>query len=212
MTLSLVIGAALIWVLTSIVIGRPGRGLPRHRSLDAVLMIVVLIGISMPVFWLGEVVNLAEPEPVPRHVPLLVGAAARLHAADGVAVRLVQVPVPPVAHPGRPLCRHLRARRSASSMIEAQEQDYVRTALRQGVDRAPRPAPAFAADVAHRLLLPLRPRLRRARRRRCAADRGRLRPPRGREADLRLPPELRPARDHGHRHVRGLLRRSWPTR
>jgi peptide/nickel transport system permease protein len=56
-TLSLVIGAAVVWVVLSILIGVVAavfHGTP----LDALLMIVVLIGISMPVFWLGEVVNL----------------------------------------------------------------------------------------------------------------------------------------------------------
>ena len=56
-TLSLVIGAAVIWVVFSILIGLVAavfHGTP----LDALLMIIVLIGISMPVFWLGEVVNL----------------------------------------------------------------------------------------------------------------------------------------------------------
>src|SRR5262245_37246858 len=56
-TLSLVIGAALIWVLTSIVIGVLAAVF-RGSAIDKILMIVVLIGISMPVFWLGEVVNL----------------------------------------------------------------------------------------------------------------------------------------------------------
>ena len=79
MTLSLVFGAAVIWVVVSIVMGLVAavfRGTP----LDTMMMVVGLIGISMPVFWLGEVVNLLTPEPAPRHVPLLVGAAARLHA------------------------------------------------------------------------------------------------------------------------------------
>src|SRR5438093_9383970 len=56
-TLSLVLGAAVIWVLVSIGIGLVAavfRGTP----VDAGLMILGLIGISMPVFWLGEVVNL----------------------------------------------------------------------------------------------------------------------------------------------------------
>ena len=47
----------MLWVVVSILIGLVAavfRGTP----LDALLMIVVLIGISMPVFWLGEVVNL----------------------------------------------------------------------------------------------------------------------------------------------------------
>src|SRR5882724_865390 len=56
-TLSLVFGAALIWVLLAIVLGVAAAVL-RGTVLDPLLMIGALIGISMPVFWLGEVANL----------------------------------------------------------------------------------------------------------------------------------------------------------
>ena len=56
-TLSLVFGAAVIWIVVSIAMGLAARVL-RGTLLDPILMIIALIGISMPVFWLGEVVNL----------------------------------------------------------------------------------------------------------------------------------------------------------
>jgi peptide/nickel transport system permease protein len=56
-TLSLVIGAAIIWVVFSIGMGL-AAAVFRGTFLDPLLMIIGLIGISMPVFWLGEVVNL----------------------------------------------------------------------------------------------------------------------------------------------------------
>jgi peptide/nickel transport system permease protein len=56
-TLSLVFGAALIWVVMAIAMGVAAAVL-RGTILDPILMIIALIGISMPVFWLGEVVNL----------------------------------------------------------------------------------------------------------------------------------------------------------
>jgi peptide/nickel transport system permease protein len=56
-TLSLVFGAALIWVVMAITMG-VAAALLRGTLLDPLLMIIALIGISMPVFWLGEVVNL----------------------------------------------------------------------------------------------------------------------------------------------------------
>jgi peptide/nickel transport system permease protein len=56
-TLSLVFGAALIWIVLSIVVGMTAA-LCRGTIVDPLLMILGLIGISMPVFWLGEVVNL----------------------------------------------------------------------------------------------------------------------------------------------------------
>jgi peptide/nickel transport system permease protein len=56
-TFSLVIGAALIWVVFSILTG-VAAAVFRGTIIDPILMIIALIGISMPVFWLGEVVNL----------------------------------------------------------------------------------------------------------------------------------------------------------
>jgi peptide/nickel transport system permease protein len=56
-TFSLVIGAAVIWVVFSILTGVAAAVL-RGTVFDPILMILALIGISMPVFWLGEVVNL----------------------------------------------------------------------------------------------------------------------------------------------------------
>ena len=52
-TLSLVLGAAVIWVLVSIAIGLTAAVF-RGTVIDPLLMIFGLIGISMPVFWLGE--------------------------------------------------------------------------------------------------------------------------------------------------------------
>src|SRR6266566_4347598 len=54
---SLVFGAAVIWVIGSIVMGVLAVTF-RGTILDPLLMIIALIGISMPVFWLGEVANL----------------------------------------------------------------------------------------------------------------------------------------------------------
>ena len=56
-TLSLVFGAALVWIITSIAIGVIAAA-TKNSPLDRLLMILGLIGISMPVYWLGEVVNL----------------------------------------------------------------------------------------------------------------------------------------------------------
>ena len=56
-TLSLVFGAAVIWIVFSILTGVAAAVL-RGTIFDPFLMILALIGISIPVFWLGEVVNL----------------------------------------------------------------------------------------------------------------------------------------------------------
>ena len=56
-TFSLVIGAAILWVFFGITIGLLAV-IFKGTIVDPLLMILALIGISMPVFWLGEVANL----------------------------------------------------------------------------------------------------------------------------------------------------------
>src|SRR6478609_5708449 len=56
-TLSLVFGAAVIWVAMALLMG-VAAALLRGSVFDPILMVLALIGISMPVFWLGEMANL----------------------------------------------------------------------------------------------------------------------------------------------------------
>jgi peptide/nickel transport system permease protein len=60
-TFSLVIGAAIIWVVMAIATGLAAVVL-KGSIWDPLLMILALIGISMPVFWLGEVANLVTQD------------------------------------------------------------------------------------------------------------------------------------------------------
>jgi peptide/nickel transport system permease protein len=56
-TFSLVTGAAVLWVVFGILIGTVAAA-ARGSWIDKSLMMLGLIGISMPVYWLGEVMNL----------------------------------------------------------------------------------------------------------------------------------------------------------
>ncbi|MGX7345361.1 ABC transporter permease [Acetobacter pasteurianus] len=56
-TVSLVCGAAVIWVVLSIAMGTLAAAL-KGSWIDRTLMMLGLIGISIPVFWLGQVANL----------------------------------------------------------------------------------------------------------------------------------------------------------
>lgn len=56
-TLSLVSGAAVIWVVLSIGMGVVAAAC-KGSWIDRTLMMAGLVGISIPVFWLGQVVNL----------------------------------------------------------------------------------------------------------------------------------------------------------
>jgi peptide/nickel transport system permease protein len=60
-TFSLVLGAAVIWVVLSIATGLLAVVL-KGSIWDPLLMILALVGISMPVFWLGEVANLVTQD------------------------------------------------------------------------------------------------------------------------------------------------------
>jgi peptide/nickel transport system permease protein len=56
-TFSLVFGAAILWVIGAVAMGMLAVTF-KGSFVDPLLMILALIGISMPVFWLGEVLNL----------------------------------------------------------------------------------------------------------------------------------------------------------
>lgn len=56
-TISLTVGAAVIWVALSVAMGTLAAAM-RGSPVDRGLMLLGLVGISIPVFWLGEVVNL----------------------------------------------------------------------------------------------------------------------------------------------------------
>jgi len=56
-TLSLVLGAAVIWLVLALVMGTGAAAL-RGTLADPAIMLVGIVGVSMPVYWLGEVVNM----------------------------------------------------------------------------------------------------------------------------------------------------------
>jgi peptide/nickel transport system permease protein len=56
-TISLVAGAAILWIVGGIFVGVIAA-LTRDTLVDRGLMALALIGVSMPVYWLGEVMNL----------------------------------------------------------------------------------------------------------------------------------------------------------
>jgi peptide/nickel transport system permease protein len=56
-TLSLVVGAAILWVAGGLLVGTLAAA-TRGTIVDTLLMILALIGVSMPVYWFGEVLNL----------------------------------------------------------------------------------------------------------------------------------------------------------
>jgi peptide/nickel transport system permease protein len=130
-TLSLVFGAAVIWVIMSIAMGMVA-GVFRGRPIDTIVMVVGLIGISMPVFWLGEVVNLLTQSRLHHTVffswvpPL--GYTPFTQSPFGWFKSLI---LPWITLSILYIGIYARVLRSA--IVEAQEEDYVRTARAKGL-------------------------------------------------------------------------------
>jgi peptide/nickel transport system permease protein len=129
-TLSLVFGAAVIWVIASIAMGMLA-GVFRGTAIDTTVMIVGLVGISMPVFWLGEVVNLFTQSrlhgSVFSWVPPL-GYVPFTHSPWGwFKALLFPWLTLSILYIG------IYARVLRSAIVEAQEEDYVRTARAKGL-------------------------------------------------------------------------------
>jgi peptide/nickel transport system permease protein len=130
-TLSLVFGAAVIWVLMAVLMG-VAAALTRGTFVDPVLMILALIGISMPVYWLSEVANLITQAklhntflfswvPPLGYTPLTQNP---LLWFEGLVIPWISLSV---------LYIGLYARVLRASLLETATEDYVRTARAKGL-------------------------------------------------------------------------------
>ena len=132
-TFSLVIGAAVLWVLGAIVIGLLMVTF-KDTFIDPLLMILALIGISMPVFWLGEVANLITQHKTHAWQRILFGWVPSLGY-----VPLTQDPWQWFLHLLIPwltlsvLYIGFYARVLRANLLEVQNDDFVRTARAKGL-------------------------------------------------------------------------------
>ncbi len=130
-TLSLVFGAAIIWVVLSIAMG-VGAALLRRTVFDPILMILALIGVSMPVFWAGTVANLITQGTL--HSTFLFSWVPPLGYTSlttspvlwfkGLIIPWITLSI---------LYIGLYARVLRANVIEIQSEDYVRTARAKGL-------------------------------------------------------------------------------
>ncbi len=130
-TLSLVIGGAILWMIGGIAIGLIAAA-TRGSLLDRSLMILGLIGVSMPVYWLGEVMNLLTQSRLHdtwlfSWVPPL-GYKPLLSDPAGWFLTLV-VPWVTLAV----LYMGLYGRVLRANLVEAGQEDYIRTARAKGL-------------------------------------------------------------------------------
>ncbi len=130
-TLSLVIGAAIIWVVMAIAMGMLAA-VYKGTVIDPLLMIIALIGISMPVFWVGEVANLITQSrwhdtflfhwvPALGYTPL---TQSPLGWFEGLVIPWITLSI---------LYTGLYARVLRANLIEVQNEDYIRTARAKGL-------------------------------------------------------------------------------
>ena len=130
-TLSLVFGAAIIWVIVSIAMG-VAAALLRGTILDPLLMIIALIGFSTPPFWAGTVANYISQgslhsSPLFSWVPPL-GYTSFTQSPD-LWFRGLIIPWLTLSF----LYIGFYARVLRANLIEIQNEDYVRTARAKGL-------------------------------------------------------------------------------
>ncbi len=129
-TLSLVFGAAVIWMIVGVLMGTAAAAW-RGRAADPVIVLLGVIGVSMPVYWLGEVVNLVTQsrlhETVFSWVPPL--GYVGLTVDPGQWALHLLFPWLTLAA----LYAGIYARVLRSEMLGALDEDYVRTARAKGL-------------------------------------------------------------------------------
>jgi peptide/nickel transport system permease protein len=130
-TLSLVFGAAIIWLAGAVLVG-VAAATWRGSLLDRALMLLSLVGVSMPVFWLGEVANLITQArfhdtwlfswvPALGYVPLTQNP---LMWFKSLLVPWVVLAITYIGLYGRVL---------RANLVEAMNEDYIRTARAKGL-------------------------------------------------------------------------------
>jgi peptide/nickel transport system permease protein len=130
-TLSLVTGAAILWVVGGLLMGLVAAA-TRGSLLDRLLMALGLIGVSMPVYWLGEVMNLITQSRL--HDTWLFSWVPPLGykplTEDPVAWFLTLV-IPWITL--ATLYMGLYGRVLRANLVEASQEDYIRTARAKGL-------------------------------------------------------------------------------
>jgi len=129
-TLSLVGGAVVIWVTVSLMAGLVA-GVNRGRPADRILMIVGMVAISTPVFWLGSMANLITQGGLHHTVFGWVPPPGYVSPASDPLLWVRQMVIPWLVLAFGFIGIYSRVLRA--SIIEIQEEDYVRTARAKGL-------------------------------------------------------------------------------
>jgi peptide/nickel transport system permease protein len=130
-TLSLVFGAAILWVVMAIGVGI-AAALLRGTVFDPLIMVVALVGVSAPVFWVGQIVNMVSQGTL--HDTLLFSWVPPLGYTPftqspelwfkGLVLPWITLSILYIGFYGRVL---------RANLLEVQNEDYVRTARAKGI-------------------------------------------------------------------------------
>ena len=129
-TFSLVIGAAVLWVIGAIVVGLLMVTF-KGTFIDPLLMILALIGISMPVFWLGEVANLITQDRLHDSVFSWVPPLGYVPLTQNPWQWFLHLLIPWIVLSVLYIGFYARVLRA--NLLEVQNEDYVRTARAKGL-------------------------------------------------------------------------------
>jgi peptide/nickel transport system permease protein len=130
-TLSLVFGAAILWVVLAVGVGI-AAALLRGTVFDPLIMIVALVGVSAPVFWVGQIVNMLSQGTLHNTflfswVPPL-GYTPFTQSPElwfkGLVLPWITLSLLYIGFYGRVL---------RANLLEVQNEDYVRTARAKGI-------------------------------------------------------------------------------
>jgi peptide/nickel transport system permease protein len=129
-TLSLVIGAAVLWMVIALVMGTGAAAL-RGTFADPAIMLIGVVGVSMPVYWLGEVVNLLTQNRLHKGLFSWVPPLGYVGFTTNPAQWALHLLFPWLTL--ATLYAGIYARLLRSEMVTALDEDYVRTARAKGI-------------------------------------------------------------------------------
>jgi peptide/nickel transport system permease protein len=129
-TFSLVFGAAVIWIVFSILLGLLAVVF-RGTFVDPLIMVLALIGISMPVFWLGEMANLITQSPNRSVIWSWVPPLSYVPLTQDPWQWFLHLIIPWITLSILYIGFYARVLRS--SLLDVQNEDYVRTARAKGL-------------------------------------------------------------------------------
>jgi peptide/nickel transport system permease protein len=130
-TISLTIGAAVIWLITGIAVGVISA-VRRRSVLDRTAMGLALIAISAPVYWLGLLSLYLFSSDIGKFpVPFLKGAGSYVPFSQDPSIWFQSLILPWMVLAAAFAAFYARLLRG--SMIEVMEEDYIRTARAKGL-------------------------------------------------------------------------------